>query len=111
MVLSRSRRCRCPAVDYYTYAPWLSGYLTLRSRAQVSLPLWQHLSHARLELEMKQAPHLEKKWKTMLKKQKKEGVDKSKGLFLPVLIDALFARLSLIPAQGEFRVWRLAFSV
>ena len=69
--------------------------------AQVSLPLWQHLSHARLELEMKQAPHLEKKWKTMLKKQKKEGVDKSKGLFLPVLVDALFARLALVPAQGK----------
>ena len=69
--------------------------------AQVSLPLWQHLSLARLELEMKQAPHLEKKWKAMLKKQKKEGVDKSKDLFLPRLIDSLYARLADVPAQGK----------
>jgi intron-binding protein aquarius len=69
--------------------------------AQVSLPLWQHLSLARLELEIKQAPHLEKKWKTMLKKQKKEGVDKSKDLFLPRLIDSLYARLAEVPKQGQ----------
>lgn len=69
--------------------------------AQVSLPLWQHLSFARLELEMKQAPHLEKKWKAMLKKQKKEGVDRSKDLFLPVLIDSLYTRLAAVPAQGK----------
>ena len=65
----------------------------------MALPLWQHLSLARLELEMKQAPHLEKKWRAMLKKQKKDGVDKSKGLFLPLLIDTLFARIAAVPVQ------------
>jgi intron-binding protein aquarius len=69
--------------------------------AQVALPLWQHLSFNRLELEMKQAPHLEKKWKAMRKKQKKEGVDKSKEMILPGLIQELLKRLAFVPAQGK----------
>ena len=37
----------------------------------------------------------------MIKKQKKEGVDKSKELFLPRLIDSLYARLADVPKQGQ----------
>lgn len=69
--------------------------------AQVALPLWQHLSFSRLELEMKQAPHLEKKWKTMLKKQNKDGVDKSKGLFLPLLLKGIVERIAATSVDGR----------
>jgi len=68
---------------------------------QVALPLWLHLSRARLELEIRQAPQLEKKWKSMIKKQKKEGVDKSQGLFLPGLLESFFSSLSQISAEGK----------
>lgn len=65
---------------------------------QVSLPLWQHLSRARLELEMRSAPQLEKKWKSVVKKQKKAGAPQTK-MQLPALLDHFFKALSKVNSQ------------
>ncbi len=64
---------------------------------QVALPLWQHLSRARLEIEMRSAPQLEKKWKSMVKKMKKG--DAQAKMHLPPLLDHFFKTLSSVQAQ------------
>jgi intron-binding protein aquarius len=64
---------------------------------QVALPLWQHLSRARLEIEMRSAPQLEKKWKSMVKKLKKG--DLQSNMHLPRLIDHFLKTLSAVQTQ------------
>ncbi len=40
----------------------------------------------------------------MLKKEKKDGVDRSSNLFLPELLSQFFAQLKAVPAEGKLDV-------
>jgi hypothetical protein len=68
----------------------------------VALPLWKHLSRAALQLELRQVPQLEKRWKALAKKEKKAGGGGGGGreLFLPGLLDHFFAQLGALQPAG-----------